>query len=289
MTYDLCIADRAYSSWSLRGWLLFSAFGIDHRLTVLRLYEDSFQQQLAAWFPARTVPAIRLPDGVVVADSLAIAEELASRHPEAGLWPTDPKARAIARQLASEMHSSFTALRSHCPMNLRLSYEDCEPSEAVLADLARLETLWAWARRETGATGPWLCGAYSIADVFFAPVAGRIAGYNLPVSAEAQAYVDAHLNHGPFRRWRAMGLVDGPDQSFYDRPYARRPWPGLAPLSAEACEGPSINAACPYSGKPVSDFARIDGTVIGFCNPFCRDKTVADPEAWPAAMALLKA
>ena len=289
MTYDLCIADRGYSSWSLRGWLLFSAFGIDHRLTVLRLYEDSFQATLTEWFPARTVPAVRLPEGIVLADSLAIAEELASRHPEAGLWPADPKARAVARQLAAEMHSSFTALRSHCPMNLRLSYEDCAPTEAVLADLARLQALWAWARHETGATGPWLCGDYSVADVFFAPVAGRIAGYNLPVGPEAQAYVDAHLNHGPFRRWRAMGLVDGPDQSFYDRPYARRPWPGPAPLPAEACEGPSINAACPYSGKPVTDFARIDGTVIGFCNPFCRDKTVADPEAWPAAMALLQA
>lgn len=289
MTYDLCIADRGYSSWSLRGWLLFSAFGIDHRLTVLRLYDPAFHERLAAWFPARTVPAVRLPEGVVVADSLAIAEELATRHPEAGLWPADPKARAVARQLAAEMHSSFTALRSHCPMNLRLSYEDCAPTEAVLADLARLEALWAWARRETGAKGPWLCGDYSVADVFFAPVAGRIAGYNLPVGPEAQAYVEAHLNHGPFRRWRAMGLVDGPDQPFYDRPYPRRPWPGPKPLPAEACDGPSINAQCPYSGKPVADFARIDGRVIGFCNPFCRDKTVADPEAWPAAMALLQA
>lgn len=289
MTYELCIADRAYSSWSLRGWLLLAAFGIEHRLTVIRLYEPGIQGTLAEWFPARTVPAVRLPEGVVLADSLAIAEELAIRHPEAGLWPADPKARAIARQLTAEMHSSFTALRSHCPMNLRLSYEDCEPTEAVLADLARLEALWAWARRETGATGPWLCGEYSVADAFFAPVAGRIAGYNLPVGPEAQAYVAAHLNHGPFRRWRAMGLVDGPDQSFYDRPYPQRPWPGPAPLPAEACEGPSINSACPYSGKPVTDFARIDGTVIGFCNPFCRDKTVADPEAWPAAMALLQA
>ncbi|MCA2014252.1 glutathione S-transferase [Cereibacter sphaeroides] len=289
MTYELCIADRAYSSWSLRGWLLLAAFGIEHRLTVIRLYEPGFQGTLAEWFPARTVPAVRLPEGIVLADSLAIAEELATRHPEAGLWPADPKARAIARQLTAEMHSSFTALRSHCPMNLRLSYEDCEPTEAVLADLARLEALWAWARRETGATGAWLCGEYSVADAFFAPVAGRIAGYNLPVGPEAQAYVAAHLNHGPFRRWRAMGLVDGPDQSFYDRPYAQRAWPGPAPLPAEACDGPSINSACPYSGKPVTDFARIDGTVIGFCNPFCRDKTVADPEAWPAAMALLQA
>ena len=144
------------------------------------------------------------------------------------------------------------------------------------------------ARAETGATGPWLCGAYSVADVFFAPVAARIAGYNLPVSAAAQAYVDAHLAHPAFRRWRAMGLVDGPDQPFYDRPWPQRPWPGPAPLPAEACDGPSANEACPYSGKPVTHFARIQGRVIGFCNPFCRDKTVADPEAWPQALALLQ-
>ena len=289
MTYDLCIGDRGYSSWSLRGWLLFEAFGLKPRLTVTRFYEPGFAQTLTAWFPARTVPAVRFPEGVVVADSLAIAEELATRHPEAGHWPRDPKARAIARALSAEMHAGFVALRSHCPMNLRLSYTDCQPPQAVLDDLARLQALWVWARAETGASGPWLCGDYSAADVFFAPVAARIAGYNLPVSDPAMAYVQAHLAHPAFRRWRAMGRVDGADQPFYDRPYPRRPWPGPAPLPAEACEGPSINAACPYSGAPVSHFARIEGQVIGFCNAFCRDKTVADPEAWPQAMSLLQA
>jgi glutathione S-transferase len=227
---------------------------------------------------------MRTPEGFVVPETIAIAEELATRHPDAGIWPSDPHARATARVLAAEMHAGFTALRSHCPMNLRVSYTDCAPPQAVLDDLARLDQLWAWARRETGAQGPWLCGDYSAADAFFAPVAGRIAGYGLPVSTQAQAYVDAHLAHGPFRRWRAMGLVDGADQPFYDRDYSRRPWPGPAPLVAEACDGPSINDACPYSGKPVTDFARINGQVIGFCNPFCRDKTVADPQAWPQAM-----
>jgi len=287
MTYDLLIADRAYSSWSLRGWLLTAAFGIGARLHTTRLYEPGFAAALADWAPARTVPALRLPEGVVIADSLAIAEELASRHPGAGLWPQDPRARAIARALAAEMHAGFTALRNHCPMNLRVSYTDCQPPQAVRDDLARLETLWAWARAETG--GPWLCGDYSAADVFFAPVAARIAGYNLPVGAAAMAYVEAHLAHPDFRRWRAMGLVDGADQTYYDRPWPRRPWPGPEPIPAEACDGPGLTAACPYSGRPVTHFARIRRQVIGFCNPFCRDKTVADPEAWPAAMALLKA
>ncbi|MCB1387654.1 MAG: glutathione S-transferase [Rhodobacteraceae bacterium] len=225
MTYDLCIADRAYSSWSLRGWLLFAAFGLDARTTVLRLYDPTFVEALSAWFPARTVPAVRFPEGTVVADSLAIAEELASRHPEAGHWPTDPKARAVARHLAAEMHAGFTALRSHCPMNLRVSYRDCAPPAEVLADLARLESLWDWARAQTRPAGPWLCGDYSVADVFFAPVAGRIAGYNLPVGPRARAYVAAHLAHPAFVEWRTAGLSDGPDQSFYDRPWPRRSWP----------------------------------------------------------------
>ena len=288
MTYDLAIGDRAYSSWSLRGWLLFDAFGLPVRVQRARLYTDDLPRLLEGFFPARTVPVMRTAEGTVVAESLAIAEELASRHPEAGLWPKDPAARAVARMLAAEMHAGFTALRSHCPMNLRISYTGCDPTDAVLADLARLETIWSWARRETGAQGPWLCGAYSAADAFFAPVAGRIAGYNLPVGAEAAACVAAHLAHPSFRRWRAMGFADGADQEFYRRDYPRRPWPGPAPLAARAVDsGPAVNAACPYSGKPVTHFLETGGRIYGFCNAFCRDKTVADPEAWPKFVALL--
>jgi len=287
LTYDLAIADRAYSSWSLRGWLMLDAFGLPVKTHAARLYTDEVQRLLTGFFPARTVPAMRTPEGTVVSESLAIAEELASRHPEAGIWPADPAARAVARSLASEMHAGFSALRSHCPMNLRVSYTDCAPPDAVLADLARLELLWSWARQETGAQEAWLCGAYSAVDAFFAPVAARIAGYNLPVGAEAAAYVAAHLAHPSFRRWRAMGLADGADQDFYRRDYPRRPWPGPAPLAACAVDqGPSVNAACPYSGKPVTHFLETGGRIYGFCNAFCRDKTVADPEAWQKFMAI---
>ena len=185
------------------------------------------------------------------------------------------------------MHAGFTALRSHCPMNLRVSYTDCQPPEDVLQDLARLETLWSWARNTTKSTTPWLCGAYSAADAFFAPVASRIATYNLPVGAQAMLYVNAHLAHPSFRRWRAMSLVDGADQDFYRRGYPRRDWPGPVPLPARAIPGSdSGNAACPYSGKPVTHSLEIHGRRFGFCNAFCRDKTAADPEAWPAFMAL---
>ncbi len=287
MTYDLVIGDRAYSSWSLRGWLLFDAFGLPVKLHTARLYTDELPTLLKQFHPGKTAPTMRTPDGVVVPETIAIAEELASRHPEAGIWPADPKARAVARVLAAEMHAGFTALRSHCPMNLRVSYENCAPPQAVLDDLARLEVIWDWARAETGAQ-VWLAGDYSAADAFFAPVATRIATYNLPVSDRAMAYVQAHLAHPSFRRWRAMGLVDGADQEFYRRPYPLRPWPGPVPMAARAVEGTEAeNAACPYSGKPVTHVLEMQGRRFGFCNAFCRDKTVADPEAWPTFMALI--
>ncbi len=288
MTYTLAIGDRAYSSWSLRGWLLFDAFGLPVRTRSARLYTDEVAALLADFAPARTVPCARAPDGTLILESLGIAEELASRHPEAGLLPADPKARAVARSVMAEMHAGFRALRDYCPMNLRVSYTDCAPPEDVLADLARLETLWAWAREAAG-DGPWLFGAYSAADVFYAPVATRIATYNLPVSDAAAAYVAAHLAHPSFRRWRAMGQVDGADQDFYRRDYPRRDWPGPVPLPARAVEGTAAeNAACPYSGNPVTHVLDLDGRRFGFCNAFCRDKTVADPEAWPAFIALYR-
>lgn len=290
MSYELVIGDRGYSSWSLRGWLLFEAFGLPVKIRTARLYSDELPNLLKDFHPAKTAPTMKTPEGWVVTESLAIAEELASRHPEAGIWPTDPHARAVARCLAAEMHAGFSALRNHCPMNLRIAYAQCEPTPAVLADLARLEVIWAWARAETGSQTDWLCGAYSAADAFFAPVAARIAGYGLPVSPAASAYVAAHLRHPSFRRWRAMGLVDGADQPIYDRPWPQKPWPGPALLAAKAVEGAEAeNAACPYSGKPVTHALELDGRRFGFCNAFCRDKTVADPHAWPKFMALYQA
>lgn len=285
--YDLVIGDRAYSSWSLRGWLLFDAFAIPVKCHTARLYTNELPNLLKVFHPGKTAPTMRTPDGVVVPETIAIAEELASRHPQAGIWPAEAKARAVARVLAAEMHAGFTALRSHCPMNLRVSYTDCEPPQAVLDDLARLEVIWDWAREMTGAK-VWLAGDYSAADAFFAPVASRIATYNLPVSERAMTYVQAHLAHPSFRRWRAMGLVDGADQDFYRRPWPRRPWPGPAPIPARAVDGTEAeNTACPYSGQPVTHVLKLQGRRFGFCNAFCRDKTLADPEAWPAFMALV--
>jgi glutathione S-transferase len=287
MTYHLAIGDRAYSSWSLRGWLLFDAFGIPVSVQTARLYTDELATLLRDYVPARTAPTMRCADGTVVPETIAIAEELATRHPQAGIWPTDPKARAIARALAAEMHAGFSALRTHCPMNLRVSYTDCSPTEPVMADLARLELIWANARAQTGSTGPGLCGTYSAADAFFAPVAARIAGYNLPVGLQAADYIAAHLAHPSFRRWRAMGMVDGADQEFYWRDYPTRSWPGPPPIPAHAVDGDTAeNTVCPYSGKAITHVMEIEGRRFGFCNAFCRGKTMADPAAWPKFMAI---
>ncbi|WP_210527978.1 glutathione S-transferase [Rubellimicrobium arenae] len=283
MIHDLAIGDRAYSSWSLRGWLLFDAFGLSVRTHLARLYSDDLPRILRDFAPARTVPAARLADGTVVLESLAIAEELATRHPDAGLWPAEARARSVARSISAEMHAGFQSLRGQCPMNLRASYADTPVDDALRADLDRLETIWAWARDAAVGDGPWLLGDYSAADAFFAPVAARIATYNLPVSDAARSYVAAQLAHPSFRRWKAMAAVDGPDQEVYRRGWPLRPWPGPAPLPAHAVdEGTPENAACLYSGRPVTHLLEAGGRIFGFCNAFCRDKTVADPLAWPA-------
>ena len=283
MTHEIVLGDPAYSSWSLRAWLLLDRFGLPFRTRWVRFADGvPVADQMPDLAPARTVPTVRFADGSVAWDSLALAEELAQRHSDAGLWPADPAARACARSLAAEMHSGFAALRTHCPMNLRAAYDGIAHREDVLADLARIETVWRHARDRFGADGPWLCGRYSAADAFFAPVAARIAGYGLPVSADAADYVAAHLADPFFRRWRALGLTRGPDLPWYARDHARRPWPGPTPLPAEAADGPSENDACPFSGAPVAHYLRLDDRVWGFCNAGCRDKAVADPAAWPA-------
>lgn len=286
MTYTLLIADKSYSSWSLRGWLSFRAFDIPVSVKTTRMYCEQFRLDLEAFAPGnRTVPIVRTPTGGLLTDSIAIAWHLDRAFPDRGLLPSDPNARAMAMSLIAEMHSGFTGLRGACPMNLRTGWEGFEVTEAIRSDLDRLERVWGAALDAQG--GPWLCGAYSLADVFYAPVATRILTYGLPVSDRALAYAKAHVAHPAFRRWRAMGLVEGAEQPAYEMGLPRRAFPAPDPLPARAVDhGPSENATCPYSGNPVTDFMELDGRVFGFCNPFCRDKTVADPEAWPDFMAI---
>lgn len=287
MTYDLFIGDRTFSSWSLRGWLMFEKFAIPHRVHMVGLYSGSMAGDLAPVAPARLVPAIRTPEGDPLQDTLAIAETLAERHPDAGLWPADASDRILARWLAAEMHSGFAALRQDCPMDLSSAYTGFQPSAAVIADLQRIETLWSSAFDKSAVDEPWLFGRYCLADVFYAPVAARIATYDLPVGPRARAYVAAHLADPAFRRWRAMGVTKSYDPAPYALNLPSRDWPGPAPLAARATDdSASENSHCPYSGDPVSDYLELDGRVFGFCNPICRDKTLHDPAAWPAFMQM---
>lgn len=281
MTYELAIGDRTYSSWSLRGWLLFAPFGLPVKIRSARMYTQGFQDLLADFAPARLVPAMKTPAGDIVFDTLAMAETLAEAHPEIAFWPSDPTARAFARSITAEMHSGFGALRDACTMNLFCGFEGFQPSDAVLADLKRLELLWETARSRFGIDGPWLFGAWSLADVFYAPVATRIATYNLPVGKAAQAYVAAHLANPHFRRWRAMGIAENFEQPGYHPDLPNIPLPGPKILPAKAVKnGLPENETCPYSGRPSVDLLEVAGRIFGFCNPFCRDKTLADPMAW---------
>lgn len=223
MTYDLFIGDRTFSSWSLRGWLMLETFNLPHAVHMIGLYSGTMADDMAALSPARLVPTLRLPDGTVVSETLAMAETLAERHPEAGMWPSDAGARATARWLSAEMCSSFTALRSHCPMQLNYVFEGFD-ADPVRKDLARLEILWEHAR-SVAADGPWLFGAWSLADTFYAPVAARIVGYDLPVSASARDYCEAMIAHPAFRKWRAEGQKVSYDPMPYALDLPTHAWP----------------------------------------------------------------
>jgi glutathione S-transferase len=282
MTYDLYIGDRSFSSWSMRGWLMFSQFDIPCKIHMVGLYSGTMERDLAQLAPARLVPVMRTPEGTVIGDTLAMAETLAERHPDAGLWPAKPEARALARWLVSEMHSGFNSLRAECPMQLLYQHRGFVPSKATLRDIERVQELWTLAQSSFGSPEGWLFGRYSLADVFYAPIAARIAGYGLNVSVDAATYVARQIGSTRFRQWRAMGLTKSYDPIPYALDLPQAPWPGPALRDAQAVDsGPSVNSACPYSGKEVTHFLRYGGQVYGFCNAFCRDKTLNDPEAWP--------
>ncbi|MEL6205235.1 MAG: glutathione S-transferase [Pseudomonadota bacterium] len=228
MDLTLYLGNRSYSSWSMRIGLLIARFALPVELRFIDFADPVGVAGLLAregLSPARTVPTLLTQDGAIVGESLAIAEELADRFPSSELWPSNPRSRATARALAAEMHAGFEALRTACPMNLRVAYDGFEPDPAVRADLLRIESLWVSARAACLPKGPWLCGEYSIADAFFAPVAARIATYDLPVGEAAHAYVSAHLADPAFQSWRRAGLAEGTDLKRYAMEFATRQWP----------------------------------------------------------------
>lgn len=207
MSLTLIVGNKTYSSWSLRPWLALSAAGIAFEERVLPLGTDEFRATLAAYGASGRVPL--LVDGeALVWESLAIIEWVAERHPDRGLWPADPAARALARSIATEMHAGFSALRSELPMNLARPPEARALSPKAEADVARILHVWGQARARFGAGGPFLFGGFGAADAMFAPVAARFHTYQVPLDAVGAAYVAAIHAEPHFVRWRAAALAE---------------------------------------------------------------------------------
>ena len=201
----LYLGNRNYSSWSLRGWLAAKLSGEPFDEVDVALAGRGPNPANTAFSPSGLVPCLHDGD-VVVWDSLAIAEYLAERRP--GMWPADPAARAWARSIAAEMHSGFPTLCSEMAMCIRERVDVRPWSVALAADIARIAGLFDETRRRFGAGGPWLCGAFSIADCFYAPVAFRFRTYAVALPAAAGSYVEALLAHPWLREWEAAALAE---------------------------------------------------------------------------------
>jgi glutathione S-transferase len=201
----LIIGNKAYSSWSLRGWLACRQSGIAFEEVVVPLYDADWDKRREGdeFAPSSGKVPILWDGDVVVWDSLAIVEYLADKTGRDRFWPADDAARAMARSMAAEMHSSFAALRRKHPMNIRQAFPPTRPDDDVLADLTRLMELWAQARARFGGGGQFLFGEFCAADIMYAPVCTRIVTYSLPVARFAGAYVEAVLRHPFMQDWIA--------------------------------------------------------------------------------------
>ena len=228
MALQLYIGNKNYSSWSMRPWVLLTGAGIPFEEKMVRFdsfdAQSAFKSVVAAINPVGKVPVL-VDDGFAVWDTLAIAEYLAERFPDKQLWPADARARARARSVCAEMHSGFTALRSHCSMNIESSLPEVgrilwRDQAGVRADIARLEAMWTALLAEHG--GPMLFGDFGIADAYFAPVCSRIRTYALPVSPTVAAYVDRVHQLPAVQTWVQQALAEH-DFIDFDEPYRSRP------------------------------------------------------------------
>jgi glutathione S-transferase len=198
--FTLYIANKNYSSWSLRGWLMMKQAGVAFDEVVIPLDTPATKDAIARHSPSGRLPCLKHGD-VVVWDSLAIAEYLAELFPAAGLWPADPAARAVARGVAAEMHGGFAALRQNMPMNLRGAFPGKGLSPAVQEDINRITALWRDCRRRFGGGKSMLFGNLSIADAMYAPVVGRFVTYAVVLDEDARDYVRLILELPAMREW----------------------------------------------------------------------------------------
>ncbi len=220
----LYIGNKNYSSWSMRPWVLLRQTSIPFEEVMVRFdaftTDSQFKQRLGPISPAGRVPVL-VDNGLVVWDTLAIAEYLVEKFPQHALWPGSVAARARARSVCAEMHSGFSALRGTCPMNIEARLHPAgqliwRDQPGVRADVARLVEMWSELLAEH--QGPMLFGAFSIADAYFAPVNMRLKTYGLPVPAHIAAYADRVCALPGVRAWIDAALAER-DFLDFEEPY----------------------------------------------------------------------
>jgi glutathione S-transferase len=203
VAYTLITANRNYSSWSLRPWVLMKGLGIAFDDRIEPFTKPSNYEEFRAFSPTGQVPVL-LDGETTVWDSLGIALYLADRHE--GVWPVDPAARAFAQCAVTEMHGGFSALRNDCTMNVGVRVKPRPMRPALVRDVARVREIFEQGLARFG--GPWLAGdAFTVLDAFFAPVAYRIRTYGLDVG-QGQAWVDHMLAHPAMQEWEAAALAE---------------------------------------------------------------------------------
>lgn len=210
MPLKLVIGNKAYSSWSMRPWLLMRVLEIPFDEMVVPLQTADTTDIIRRYSPAAKVPV--LIDGTIhVWESLAIMDYLADTRPN--VWPSDRAARALARSLSAEMHAGFAPLRRALPMNMRRApmarMLDADTAADLAANVARIETAWADARTRFGAGGPFLFGAFSAADAMFAPLVNRFHAYDIAVGPTTQAYMETISALPAWRDWQAGADAEG--------------------------------------------------------------------------------
>jgi glutathione S-transferase len=200
MPLKLIIANKAYSSWSLRPWILMTHFKIPFEEVVIPLDQPDTRENLLAYSPSAKAPAL-IDGDVAVWESLAIVEYLAEKFPKRLIWPETRAARAHARALAAEMHAGFQPLRAHLPTNFRRPVRKRELTEEAARDIARIEAAWASTRRRFGRGGPFLFGPFTAADAMFAPVVNRLHTYAVSVTPQTRTYMDAITALPAWQQW----------------------------------------------------------------------------------------
>lgn len=200
----LIIGNKNYSSWSLRPWIFMKQNNIVFNEKRVALFTETTKDELAEYYSDFKVPVLK-DDDIIIWDSLSILEYVSEKYLQSQGWPENEKARAIARSISAEMHSSFMNVRNELPMNCRKEFNDITLSAKAKREVERITTLWRYCRREYGSQGEWLFGKYSIADAMYAPIALRFHGYNIPLADVETKYVKSVLNQPAITEWIEAG------------------------------------------------------------------------------------